>query len=212
MGLDNHQVLIVSLSSLLFFLNALPPFAASFPITTLPSPGSVRNLLQFDPITNPISNLANTVVDSAIHNICHATDYPDLCISSLKPYLNGKTDLITILEYEIKACKDRTIAASAEILREIQNPNTDPKTKPYLKDCNELYGDALDNLQKAEDAMKINDIGTINSMLSAALSDFDTCHDGFSEIPGLQPPISGEEINLKHLASNCLAIASLIKW
>jgi len=52
------------------------------------------------------------------------------------------------------------------------------------------------------------DIGTINTMLSAALTDFVTCEDEFS---GETSELSPYDDKGTKMASNCLAIASLIK-
>ncbi|KAJ4954563.1 hypothetical protein NE237_011346 [Protea cynaroides] len=158
---------------------------------------------------NPISGL----VDRTINNACHETEYPDLCFSTIKPFLNGVADLETILDEEIQVCKNGTLAASADALKRAQDPNTDPDMASVLKDCNDSYKDALDNLKQAEDAMKARDIGTVNTMLSAAMTDIGDCDDETTEMQPDQPqPMSHEDATLTHLTSNCLAIASLIKW
>jgi len=82
-----------------------------------------------------------------------------------------------------------------------------PEKSPSVTDCVGIYADALDNLRNAMDAIKSLDIGTINSMVSAALTDFDTCEDGFS---GASPLSFYDQKGIK-LASVCLAIATLVK-
>ncbi|XP_043725943.1 uncharacterized protein LOC122672546 [Telopea speciosissima] len=126
----------------------------------------------------------------------------------------------------MQACRDHAIAASVTALKKALDPKTDPKTASSLKDCKASYDDALDNLKTAEDALKTVDLGTVNSMLSSALTDFSDCDDYFSpggDGPGdgpidspsggteVQGPMTKEDGTLVSLASNCLAIASLVK-
>ncbi|XP_043710601.1 pectinesterase inhibitor 10-like [Telopea speciosissima] len=237
----NRLLLIVSLSSLLSFLYSaearnsaqqvdLPYKLSTFSVSspTQPPPNLAASSAsppspppkpeptkpqQATPPTPPVTNPStNTVVDPKINKICQATDYPDLCLSSLKPYLYGKTDLITIMHDEIKTCKDRAIAASAAAQKKSQDPKNNIDTISVAKDCKHSFRDALANIQEAEDAMKVHDIGTVNSMLSAALTDIGDCDDEISHNREVQQLLSRPDVTLKDLTGNCLAIASLIKY
>jgi len=148
----------------------------------------------------------------ALKTICASTDYPYLCLSSLSPFLTGNLDLVSILETAIKACTHHAENATAEATKIALDPTTPATTVSYLQSCKDSYDDALDNLEAAADAIKARDIGTINSMLSAALTDFGSCDEGFAETPGGKSPMADIDDMLGHLASNCLALASLLKW
>lgn len=78
-----------------------------------------------------------------------------------------------------------------------------------IMDCKDMYSDALDGLQSAMDAIPNKDVGTINSMLSGVISDAVACDDGFE---GQKSPFGDYNDKLRKMGSNCLAIASLIKW
>ncbi|KAL4643117.1 hypothetical protein ACB092_02G070500 [Castanea dentata] len=166
------------------------------------------DIVKTSPHSNPPSIPAS--MDPAIKKICDSTDNPALCLSTLAPFLSGKTDPISVLEMAIKACTQhvKDAIATASVLTNVHKASTDSGNIPFFKDCTEMYNDALDNLQSAMDAIPARDIGTINTMLSAALSDFVTCEDEFS---GETSELSPYDDKGTKMASNCLAIASLIK-
>lgn len=159
----------------------------------------------------PISILPPILTnDPLLKKICDVTDNPLLCVSSVIPYLSGKIDPVSILQLQIKACGNQTHAALQEVLKLIKDPSTSTIASTCLQQCQETYNDALDNLQNAISAIAARDKGTLNSMLSAAMTDYETCEDGFAELPISSSPMAVADELLSKLASNCLAIATLI--
>ncbi|XP_042518621.1 putative pectinesterase/pectinesterase inhibitor 26 [Macadamia integrifolia] len=215
----NRLVFIVSLSSLFFFfysaealcvprnLTLHKPPHISFSSPPQPKP-------EHNPATPPVRKKnpgTNIKIDPVVNKICHATDYPHLCISSVTHYLHGKANLATIFEAEIRACRHKTRAVSALAIKKSQDPKVDPPTVSSLKDCKDSFSDVLENLQEAENAMKVHDIGTVNTMLSAAVSDVGDCDDWISNNQEVKQLMSRPDAILIDLISNCLAIASLVK-
>jgi|UniRef100_A0A2N9IQB4 pectinesterase inhibitor-like protein len=206
---NNNQIpLLISLFSLIFFNYAqavcVPRNSSTHLLQRSPPPNS-------PPKPSPSPDSAPTLsMDPSIKKICETTDNPDLCVSSIAPFLSGKTDPISVLEMAINAATQhaKNAMAMASKLSAVPKATTDSANAPLFEDCKEMYSDALDNLQSAMDAIPSRDIGTINSMLSAALTDFVTCEDGFS---GETSPLSPYDDKGTKMASNCLAIASLIK-
>jgi len=82
--------------------------------------------------------------------------------------------------------------------------------KVDASDCQELYDDAVVNLEDAVNAVKSSDIATVNTNLSAAMTDYSTCNDGFEE-SGEPNPLAYVADKLTKMVSNCLAISTLIK-
>lgn len=115
-----------------------------------------------------------------------------------------------ILQLQIKACDNQTRIALQEVLELIKDPSTSTIASTCLQQCQETYNDALDNLQNAVSAIAARDKGTLNSMLSAVITDYETCEDGFAELPISSSPMAVADELLSKLASNCLAIATLI--
>ncbi|KAK0606824.1 hypothetical protein LWI29_004830 [Acer saccharum] len=148
--------------------------------------------------------------NSEIKHICESTDYPSLCWPYISTFYSGKSDATTVLEMAINATAQQIKMAQSALANLAKEPKflSDKKNSNLLDDCKEMYVDALDNLKSAMDAIPKGDIITVNIMLSAALTDFTTCADGFT---GKNSPVGGIDNKLHKLVSNCLAISSLVK-
>ncbi|XP_057476848.1 pectinesterase inhibitor 10-like [Actinidia eriantha] len=149
-----------------------------------------------------------THADPAIEKICKSTDYPDVCLAAVTPFLNGKTDPESVLGMAIQASIDLTNIAVAKATTIATSAAITPQMASILGDCKDSYNDALDNYKSAMDALGASDVGTVNSMLSAAITDFSDCDD---ELNGLESPLLAFDGTLTKMTSNCLAIASLIQ-
>ncbi|KAH7513468.1 hypothetical protein FEM48_Zijuj12G0203100 [Ziziphus jujuba var. spinosa] len=155
----------------------------------------------------PTPKTEPTTVDPAVKKICDSTDYPTLCLASLTPFLIvGKTDPVSILELAIKASTQQAKLALEAATKLASAPNLPPRKASGLSDCQYMFNDALDNLESAMDAIPSKDYGTVNSMLSAVITDSETCEDGFTG----QSPLAEFDDKLRMMGSNCLAISSLI--
>lgn len=113
-----------------------------------------------------------------------------------------------MLEMAIRATSSQirlTVAAADKLVH--AHANNLPAAVSRLGHCKDSYRDALDNLQNAMDAIPDRDFGTINSMLSAAVTDFSDCDDAFLGMA----QYSNYDGHLTKMVSNCVAIASLVK-
>ncbi|KAL6990067.1 hypothetical protein U1Q18_015816 [Sarracenia purpurea var. burkii] len=146
-------------------------------------------------------------INPAIEKICRTTDYPTVCISAITPYLNGKTDLVSVAGFAMQAANRYTKSAVSAAGKIITSSATPPQLKSAASDCKDFYGDALYNFDSAMNALRRLDVGTMNSMLSAAMTDVSDCDD---ELLGMQSPLLDFNSKLTKMASNCLAIVSLI--
>ncbi|KAJ4869655.1 Plant invertase/pectin methylesterase inhibitor superfamily protein [Raphanus sativus] len=144
--------------------------------------------------------LKQTMLSPEIKTICSKTDNSELCESSVAPLLTAavKPDASSVLVLAIQASINATKAAK---------PAVDKAAAP---DCQELYDDAVANLEDAINAVNERDIATVNTNLSAAMTDYGTCNDGFEE-SGEPNPLADIADKLHKMVSNCLAISSLIK-
>ncbi|KAB2040222.1 hypothetical protein ES319_D02G068000v1 [Gossypium barbadense] len=201
MELTNKKTVLV----LLCFRPVLAIYVASAPITASA------------PVPPPISQPPTVVPsDPQIKSLCAKTEYPDLCLTTIAPFFNGKTDIASVVEMLIKAGTEQTKQANATATKMAADPKyaDDPKTISGLKGCYEMYDDALDNMQNAMDAIPVHDIGTIETMVSAAITDYGTCDDGFTRQPnpvpdGVSPMVDINE-NLQNIGSIILAITDLL--
>lgn len=142
----------------------------------------------------------------SLKKVCKQTDYSELCLSSLSPFFDGRSDATSLLLGSLKAATNvaKFSASAAEDLAKA--PTTNPFVASKLKDCYDNFRDALDNLVEAASALDVKDYGKLNSMLSAVITDAMDCEEKF---PGGNSPIHNNPAKLHQMASNSLAIASL---
>ncbi|CAN6926724.1 unnamed protein product [Brassica oleracea] len=151
-------------------------------------------------ISSATTLLKQTLLPPEIKTICGKTDNPELCESSISPLLTAaiKPDASSVLVLAIQASINATKAVMPTV------------NKVAAADCQELYDDAVSNLEDAINAVNESDIATVNTNLSAAMTDYGTCNDGFEE-SGEPNPLADVADKLHKMVSNCLAISTLIK-
>lgn len=143
-------------------------------------------------ILKPTPTSATTEVSKTyqtfIKTSCNTTTYPSLCYKSLSPYASSiKTNYIKLcsaaLTVTIKAAK-KTSALVTKLAQ--QKGLTEPEASA-IKDCIENIEDTVDELQQTLEAMdnlqgsdRAFQISNAKTWASAAITDEDTCMDGFS--------------------------------
>lgn len=161
----------------------------------------------FSPIlhTPPTAN-----VNPAVHKVCGITKDPVVCATTIIPFLSGEFEPASILVSEIQAAisfTNKTIAKANELATHHSTSNFESQC---IEQCQENYDSALNNFQTALVAIKAHDAGRLNSVLSAAITDADTCNDGFSDA-GIPRSLLGEANAYIHLlGAICLDISTLL--
>ncbi|KAI4344791.1 hypothetical protein L6164_011980 [Bauhinia variegata] len=136
-----------------------------------------------------------------------SSDYPQICLTTISPYISnhGNLDVVVVLRMAIEACNKQINATIVLAKGQLESKGIDADG---LKICEDEYKDASDNLKNAMPAVKTRDIGTLQSMLSAVIADVTTCTD---EMNGKKSALEAHDKMISNMASNCLAIASLVK-
>lgn len=129
-------------------------------------------------------------------DICRRSDYPAVCRSTVK----GQTNPYAATQVAVK----QLISASAAAKKVASKAGR----SQVLGICKENYDDALSSLKTSLGYMRTHDKGSFNSYVSAALTDFDTCDDAFSEM-GLSSPLLKTNTRLRQMASNVLYLATM---
>ncbi|KAK9147995.1 hypothetical protein Scep_006752 [Stephania cephalantha] len=155
-----------------------------------------------------------------IRHSCVTTTYPTLCIISLSTHataIQTSPKLLAHAALSVTLTSARTTSAAMSALL-LNHKGLRPREVAAMRDCVETMGDSVDELRRSigemghlrssNIAMQMSDIET---WVSAALTEEDTCMDGFAE-EGLDGPLKSvvrrRIVNVAHLTSNALALVN----
>ncbi|KAF9600516.1 hypothetical protein IFM89_009965 [Coptis chinensis] len=159
----------------------------------------------------------SSIGDSYVRDACRVTRYRKLCIRSLRSFSNSAR----------RSPRRWALAAVFVTMNEAKNVSRLLNTmkeqaffrrrqRIALSDCIECLRDTTDSLYdslgelRTLDARTFNlQMGNVETWVSAALSDEDSCLDGFNARRGKHVMvIHNKVVKLTHLTSNALALVS----
>ncbi|KAE8708598.1 putative pectinesterase/pectinesterase inhibitor 34 [Hibiscus syriacus] len=147
----------------------------------------------------------------AISKTCSKTRFPNLCVNSLLEFPGSLTaneqDLVHIsfnmtLQHFSKALYTTTSISYVQM---------DPRVRSAYDDCLELLEDSVDSLSRSLSSVIPSQEGgsthDVMTWLSAALTNQDTCTEGFEGVSGtVKDQVTDKLKDLSELVSNCLSI------
>ncbi|VFQ61033.1 unnamed protein product [Cuscuta campestris] len=142
--------------------------------------------------------------NASLKKICEATEDAKLCVSTISPLLKrrgGAATVQAVLEAGINASYELAKVGSAMAKKLAMGPTGGSG----VKDCQGSFDDALYNINQTIEALKSHDVGTMNSMLSAVVSDMSDCD---SSLAGNGSPLTKLGDKLANVTSICLGIVS----
>ncbi|XVF11947.1 hypothetical protein REPUB_Repub08aG0072400 [Reevesia pubescens] len=165
--------------------------------------------------TDADSPLLSSNSADSIRTVCNVTRFPDSCFTALSS-LNASTkpdpEAIFNLSIQVAITHLSNLSSSLKSLNDLHS-------QPALKDCMNLFDDALSRLNDSISAMKVGSgkdlvltkekISDIRTWISAAMSDQETCNDGLEEM-GLTvaDEVKSQVQSCKESISNSLAIVA----
>lgn len=163
--------------------------------------------------TRPETSRLRGKPTQAISSTCSKTRFQTVCVNSLLDYPGSQAasekDLVHIsfnvtLQHFSKALYTSAAISSATM---------DPRVRSAYLDCLELLDDSVDALARSLSTVSLGAVGSANedvvTWLSAALTNQDTCAEGFADADGpVKDQMSNNLKDLSELVSNCLAIFS----
>jgi pectinesterase inhibitor-like protein len=145
-----------------------------------------------------------------LDQICMHTDYPDVCMTTIKPLVSQNFEIIDVLAAAIKVCSIEVKLTITKVARHAAN---NPEVANAVSECQEQYKIASENLQRAMKAIQSRDLGTITVMLSAVMADVSTCESAFEDLRKSPSSDMTKTDGLVTITvSNCLSIANLIPY
>ncbi|KAG0457146.1 hypothetical protein HPP92_022303 [Vanilla planifolia] len=159
-----------------------------------------------------------------VRKACSSTTYPELCFSSLSSYASAiKNSPMLLAHTALSIALDGTRSASVAMgAISASNGHMRPREATALSDCMENVGDSIDELRESLGEMgKLSHgekdtefrINSIQTWVSAALTEDDTCMDSFGVSAmdgGVKAAVKGRVANVARLTSNALALVSAI--
>ncbi|KAF8061180.1 hypothetical protein N665_1212s0006 [Sinapis alba] len=136
---------------------------------------------------------------SRMMNLCSHTAYPSLC----QPLLKRVTNPRRATHKTIQALEAKTKLALAEAAR-YKNGNQ------AITTCYETFTDAVYNLANARKSIRKRDIMAMNTFLTAAVSDYGVCVEGFIDTRQVNT-VQNAAVDLRKIGSNCLTLSTLIR-
>ncbi|XP_044490960.1 pectinesterase inhibitor 7-like [Mangifera indica] len=177
-----------------------------------------------DFIPSPDSEPVNNGSDF-IRSSCNSTLYPDLCYASLEGYSSSVQEdpaLLARIAIGVSLKKTKAMAAHIANLSRVADYNSDPRASSALHDCQENFGDAVDEIHGSLKQMRqLGAAGgskeslrflmsNVQTWMSAALTDQETCTDGFDDVA--DGPVKADVVDraayVKKLTSNALALVN----
>ncbi|KAM7491738.1 hypothetical protein LguiA_034659 [Lonicera macranthoides] len=157
-----------------------------------------------------------------IKSSCKATTYPALCVQSLTVYASTiQRSRRQLAQTALSVSLAKAQSAKAFVAQLAKTKGLKPREYAALKDCIEEMGDTADRLSKSVRELKntgrasgpdfIWHMSNVETWVSAALTDDNTCLDGFSGrvLNGkIKDSVRGRVTNLVQVTSNALALVN----
>ncbi|KAL5786502.1 hypothetical protein ACOSQ2_008894 [Xanthoceras sorbifolium] len=160
--------------------------------------------------------------EDLVSTACNRTLYVDVCVSSLRsdPRSSTVSDIRGLADVALVISIENGMETLAYIKHLNSNNNgnnitgrQDPAASynsGCLRDCAELYEDAAQSLQESVHHLRIRYFEKVNMLVSAAMTDSETCEDGFKEVAEDVSPLTQRNLYFYKLCSNFLAITKLL--
>lgn len=157
-----------------------------------------------------IFTLTSSATPDLVRSSCQHATFPKVCVHTLSLYQGPATTPRELAQAAIKVSIARATNAS-QYLSGLQK-EADRREKGALQDCASQIADSVDDLRKTLNELKELKRGTFRwqmsnakTWVSAALTNEDTCLDGFKEIEGqVRSDIKRKVINVAKVTSNAL--------
>ncbi|CAN4126009.1 unnamed protein product [Withania somnifera] len=93
----------------------------------------------------------------------------------------------------------------------LKDKNLDPYVKSCLRDCLELYSDAIPSIKLAMKSYNLRKYYDANIQISSVMDAATTCEDGFKEKDGVVSPLTKRNEITFQLSAIALSLMNLIK-
>ncbi|KAK4430322.1 Pectinesterase inhibitor 9 [Sesamum alatum] len=157
-----------------------------------------------------------------IRTNCQTTLYPQLCYHSLAGYANAvQQDPARLARVAVGISLSRAKSATLYVANLSRQADyaADPRGASALHDCFTVLGDAVDQIRGSVKQMRRLtgageelrfQLSNVQTWMSAALTNEDTCVDGFEDVEdgALKSDVCDRTLKVKEVTSNALALVN----
>ncbi|KDP23457.1 hypothetical protein JCGZ_23290 [Jatropha curcas] len=141
---------------------------------------------------------------------CEKIPHKDLCLSALGSAPESDVhDLPGLTKFALKMAS----LNGTELYKktaELYQTSSDEFVKQCLTDCSEVYQDAIDQLEDSMVAIDSKVYDDVTTWVTAAVTDTQSCEDGFKEKQGFTSPLSQDNAVFSQLCSIALSLSNLL--
>ncbi|KAI3720136.1 hypothetical protein L6452_21046 [Arctium lappa] len=162
-----------------------------------------------------------------IRTRCRTTLYPQICYTSLSSYSSAvQQDPRRLARVAIGLTLSKATHMAKYVANISRNADYDaaaasPRLAAALHDCFSVFGDAVDEIRGSLRQMRRLggsgeslrfQVSNVQTWMSAALTNEETCTDGFEDVPdddgGVKAEVCDRAVKVKEVTSNALALVN----
>ncbi|KAM0952750.1 putative pectinesterase [Dioscorea sansibarensis] len=160
-----------------------------------------------------------------IRKSCNATRYPDLCVSSLSSSAAAINSNPLLLASAASSMALSRLRSTRSLISALANTTSTGLESAALRDCVDALGDAIDQTSRSAKALAKMAAGKgagsgsmawrvsgVQTWMSAALTNEDTCGDGFDGVlmDSVEKKVIAMVAAVKKYSSNALALVNIL--
>ena len=151
-------------------------------------------------------------LSSLVRSVCSQTRFPERCVSSLATYTSYETATVDNLISLVMKESMELVQAAQEFATSLNKSIMNEKESAAWQDCTQLFQDTMHHLNVCLSNASVKK--DITTWLSAALTNQDTCLNGFRDFnlttsSSISPLLSSRVFNVSELLSNSLSMYKL---
>lgn len=157
-----------------------------------------------------------------IRRNCDATLYPELCYHSLARYATAVQQdpgRLARVAVGVSLSRAKRMALYVANISSRADYGADPRSSSALHDCFSVMGDAVDQIRESVKQMRRLrgsgeelrfQLSNVQTWMSAALTNEDTCVDGFEDVEDgpVKVEVCDRAVKVKELTSSALALVN----
>lgn len=190
--------------------------------TALPLALLLSILCIFSALEAGAAAAASATATNFIKSSCSATRYPAVCVQSLSSYATAiQQNPGQLAQTALTVSVTKAQSASTFVSRMAKAQGMKRREYAAIKDCLDQLGDSVDRLSRSVRELQQNarakgqdfkwHMSNVQTWVSAALTDENTCVDGFTgrSMDGqVKAAVRGRVVNVAEVTSNALALVN----